>query len=42
MNVHEWFGGGRVPTDWLDGLNRAAPDTFSVNDRVREENTQLV
>ena len=32
MDVYEWFTGVRAPKDWLVGLNRTVPDTFSVND----------
>ena len=42
MDVYDWFAGGRAPNEWIVGLNRTAPDTFSACDQVKDENTQLV
>ena len=42
VDIHDWFAGGRAPKEWILGLNKTAPDTFTASDRVKEENTQLV
>ena len=42
LDIYEWFLGGNAPGDWIERLDKTAPEDFSELDRISEMHSKLV